>query len=124
MTAYAKQIAGAKRSIAKKGETCVWQKPASADPAAQPWRDTKVGEPDDNQVRIAFFPPDGGQMKFAQDNGGVPEGFEVGLMAAVEFEPAVADTIFRSGGDAVTVFKLDRLAPDGEPILWTVWIKR
>lgn len=124
MTAYAKQIASAKRSIAAKGELCVWTKPAPRDPAAKKWRDQRSGLPPENTVRIAWFPPNSVQNKFAQDNGGVPEGFEVGLMAAVSFEPEVGDPIFRSGGDSVVVWKLDPLKPDGEPIIWEVWVKR
>jgi hypothetical protein len=124
MTAYARQIASAKASIAKKGELCVWEKPAARDPAAKPWRDLRSGAADPNSVKIAWFQPDQQQFKFAQDNGGVPEGFEIGLMGAVSFTPEQGDPIFRSSGDQVTVWKLESLAPDGEPILWTVWIKR
>jgi hypothetical protein len=124
MTVYARQIASAKRAIAAKGQECVWAKPAERDPASKPWRDVRAGEPPEATVRIAWFPPDQQQFKFAQDNGGVPEGFEVGLMGAVDFEPALTDPIFRSGGDSVIVWKLESLAPDGDPIIWTVWVKR
>lgn len=124
MTVFARQIASAKRQIAAKGQLCIWEKPASRDPAAKPWRDVRSGAPDPNNVPILWTPPNQQQFKFAQDNGGVPEGFEVGLMAAVPFTPEVGDPIMRSGGDSVTVWKLESLAPDGEPILWTVWVKR
>jgi hypothetical protein len=125
MTAYDRQIAGALRSIAAKGEICLWEKPADADPAAQPWREVREGEPPDPiQCTIAWFPPDQQQMKFAQDNGGIPEGFEIGLMGAVEFEPLVGERILRSRGDSVVLWKREQLSPDGEPILHTLWIKR
>jgi hypothetical protein len=53
-----------------------------------------------------------------------PKASKSGLWARFRFEPEVGDPIFRSGGDSVTVWKMESLAPDGEPILWTVWVKR
>ena len=121
---YDRQIASAKRAIAAKGQECVWEKAASRDPSAKPWRDVRQGAPTPHIVKVAWFPPDGGQMKYAQDNGGVPEGFEIGLMGAVDFEIAIGDPVYRSGGDSVTVWKVDTLAPDGSAILHTLWVKR
>lgn len=126
MGPYDRAISAARRLIAKYGEACVWRKPADQDEDAEPWRDVREGDPDDNNVRIAWFPP-GGQLAFLAALGGteVPAGVELGLMeGGVPFEPLVSDTLLRTGGVKVEITKIDRLAPDGTPVLYTIWIAR
>lgn len=135
---YAVAIASAQRLIAAKGQACVWRKPAPLDDAADAWRDVRDGEPTDADVSIAWFAPRDlgrGTEQFLSQLAGmsidVPEGVEIGLMAAVEFEPLPSDTIVRgvtaatvADETAVSIISIDRLAPDGTPILYFVKVKR
>lgn len=122
---YERQIASALRQIAAKGQACVWHKPAADDPSADSWRDVRDGEPPVHDVKIAWFPPDMETQRFlANTSEGVPVGFEMGYMGAVEFEPLIGERVERASGEFVTVFKIDTLKPDGSPILHTLWVKR
>ncbi len=124
--AYDRAIASALRMIEAKGQACAWHKPADADPAADSWRDVRTGDPEGPfDVSIAWFPPALQTMRYlANSPDGIPEGFELGYMGAVEFEPVNGERIERTTGEFVTVFNIDRLAPDGTPILYTLWVKR
>lgn len=131
---YAGAIAAAKRLIAAKGQACLWRKPAPEDVTADEWRDVRDGEPTDVEVRIAWFTPRDlgrGSEQFLQALAGtsidVPEGVEIGLMAPVEFEPLTSDTILKGtdpDGIEIAIQTIDRIAPDGTPILYFVKVKR
>lgn len=130
---YAGAIATAQRLIAAKGQACLWRKPAPLDETADDWRDVREGDPIDAPVRIAWFTPRDlgrGSEQFFQALAGasidVTEGVEVGLMAAVEFEPLPSDTILKGTdpeGVAIAIQSIDRIAPDGTPILYFVKVK-
>jgi hypothetical protein len=125
---YSRAIASALRLIEAKGEACIWHKPADQDPAAKPWRDQRTGEPVEHDVSIAWFSPRDlgmGTEAFLAAIGGteVPQGFEIGLMGAYDFEPLATDTIERGEGRMVSPTSIDRLAPNGEPILYFVKVK-
>lgn len=125
---YTRQIASAKRSIASKGEACTWNKPAPEDADAAPWRDVRDPDADPLEfpVRIAWFSPRDlgrgtGEFLAAIMGTEVPEGVMIGLMAGGQgFEPTDADTITRADGSTVEPMSIDRLAPDGTPILYFV----
>lgn len=128
---YAATIALAKRMIAAKGEACVWSKPAPVDPSADEWRDVRAGSPAVFPVSIAWFTPKDlgrGRDEFLSALKGnsvdVPEGVEIGIMAATTFEPLASDTIVRTGGKVAHIVEIDRIAPDGSPILYFVKVKR
>lgn len=125
MGQFDRAIASARRLIAKYGEACVWRKPADPDDAADAWRDVRDGDPTDVDVKIAWFPP-GGQLAFlaAMTDTEVPAGTELGLMAPGDFEPLASDVLLRTGGVEAEITKIDRLAPDGTPVLYTIWIAR
>lgn len=130
MGVYDRQIASAARAIATKGEACVWKLPAPADTDAAPWRDVRDGVPTDKDVSIAWFSERDlgrGSSEFAALLAGteVPQGCEVGLMAGgLDFEPLESHTIVRSDTKTYEIEKLDRLAPNGTPILFYVTVKR
>lgn len=128
MGQFDRAIASARRLIDKYGEACVWRKPAAPDEDvqdAEPWRDVREGDPTDVDVKIAWFPP-GGQLAFlaAISDTEIPAGTELGLMAPGDFEPLASDVLLRTGGVEAEITKIDRLAPDGTPVLYTVWIAR
>lgn len=131
---YERAIASALRMIAAKGQACLWRKPAPLADAADPWRDVRDGEPTDAPVSIAWFAPrdlgmgtEGFLQALAGHSIDVPEGHEIGLMSAVDFEPLTSDTIVKGTdpeGAETAITSIDRLAPDGTPILYFVKVKR
>lgn len=79
-------------------------------------------------IRIAFFSPRdlgmGSEMFLALlKDTEVPVGTEIGLMTgAVPFTPLADATIVRTTGE-IAIDSLDRLAPNGLPILYFVKVK-
>ncbi len=130
---YERQIASARRSIAAKGQACIWRKPAALDTDADAWRDVREGEPTDNPCSIAWFAPRDlgrGSETFLSALAGksldVPEGYQIGLMAATDFEPLPSDTIIKGTDDEgaeIAITSIDSLAPDGTPIIYFVKVK-
>ncbi len=130
---YERQIATTRRLIAAKGQACLWRKPAPEDNGAAPWRDIRDGSPTDAPVSIAWFSPRDlgrGSENFLQALAGhsvdVPEGFQIGLMGAVDFVPLTSDTIVKgtdAEGAETAIVTIDILAPDGTPILYFVKVK-
>lgn len=122
---YERQIATAKRLIAAKGRSCVWSQMGSGTPAdpAKPW---KPGEdtPDEYPVNIVFLPQSQG-MAFLRSLGetDVPIGDDFGLMPAVDFVPTQRAEIYAADGVTLlrNVHSFNVLAPDGEPILYTLY---
>lgn len=117
-TEYQRQIATAKRMIAKKGAAVTWRSITDPTPVVgQPWKDGTSGDVD-YDVKILFLPA-GQRLKFAALAAGndIPEGVELGYMASVDFVPSVRDSIIR-GGVELRVTSIDPLQPDGTPILY------
>jgi hypothetical protein len=128
MGTFDRQIATAKRLIAKYGEDCLWQKPGEKDDAVKPWVGSSVEPPDPVPVKIAFF-PNGGDNSLAAviamlGDSDVNVASEYGLMAAVDFDPATSDTLTDSNNNNVEIVKMTPLRPNGEVILWKIWIER
>jgi hypothetical protein len=125
---YSGAIATALRLIAAKGGACVWRKPGAHDSGAEDWRDVRSGSPDDHDVKIAWFRPRDlgyGRTEFLRSipDTEIAEGFEVGLMAGgTDFEPELTDVVVRNSVPSEIGY-LDRLAPDGTPVVWFVWVK-
>lgn len=126
MTVYARPIATAQRLIAKYGQAVDWyctsegfttddNVVAGADeisPKSIP--DVPKG------TRIAFFPPDREQEKSLMQNGiEVTKGHVIGYMAQVAFVPSDKDYVLRNGVK-LDVEEIEILAPDGNPILYTI----
>ena len=123
---FERQIATAKRLIEKYGEDCLWQQPGERDPDAKPWHGSNENAPDPTPVKIAFF-PNGGDMAAviaALGDTDATVASEYGLMSAVDFDPATSDTLTDSAGNNVEIVKMTPLRPNGEIILWKLWIER
>lgn len=126
MGVFDRQIATAKRLIAKYGEDCLWQQPGERNPAVKPWRGSNDDPPEPHPVKIAFF-PNGGELGAVLVALGDTEqviASEYGLMAAVDFEPATSDVLTDSSGGIVEIVKATPLRPNGEIILWKIWVER
>jgi hypothetical protein len=124
---YNSAIATAERLIAKFGASCVWSKPAEADGTGDPWRDERTGMPEDFDVSIAFFSAKdlgyGTTLALAAMAGTeVPDHNQMGLMAGGQaFDPELTDTL-TFGEDTIDVTKIDKLAPNGTPVLYFLWL--
>ncbi|WLJ71191.1 hypothetical protein [Sphingomonas phage Birtae] len=124
MGVYDRQVASAKRMIAAKGAKCVWVQPAAEEggDAWNPQPAEPIRHPD---ISIAFFSPRDlgrGSAEFLSALRGteVPTSSEIGLMAGgLDFEPSDADVIERWDG-VKGIKSIDRLAPNGEAILYFV----
>lgn len=122
MGQYDALIATAKRLIAQKGQAVTWKSigDAVADDPNKPWEPASQTVTD-YAVNIAFLPINLSSRKFTQAIAGtdIPIGTEKGYMGAQSFEPKIKDTILR-GTQTLTVLSIDRIAPDGSQILYTL----
>ncbi|AJD83166.1 head-tail joining protein [Paracoccus phage vB_PmaS-R3] len=122
---YERQIATAKRLIAAKGRSCVWSQMGSGTPGdpSKPW---KPGEatPDTFPVNIVFLPESQTTLAFLRTLGDtdIAVGEDYGLMPAVDFVPTQRAEIYAADGVTLlrNVLRYNVLAPDGDPILYTV----
>lgn len=124
-------IATAQELIDEFGQECFWQKPAPVDSEAVPGYPTDGEQPDPIPCKIAFFSGrdlNRGTFEFLQQMGlslEVPDNGEIGLLAGgISFTPELTDTLRRGAADAaeVSIDKIDRLAPNGTPILYYVTV--
>lgn len=122
-------IATAQELIAEFGQDCWWQKPAPVADNSVPGYPTDGALPDAVPCKIAFFSArdlNRGTFEFLQQMGfslEVPDSGEVGLLAGgIDFTPEMTDTLRRGAEDAdeCSIDKIDRLAPNGVPILYYV----
>lgn len=123
MGVYDASIAAAKRMIAAKGAECVWRRETAAE-GGDAWN-PQPGAPLEWPCSIAFFSPKdlgrgSGDFIAALRGTEVPTSKEVGLMAGgLAFEPSADDVIERWDG-VKGIETIDRLAPNGEAILYFV----
>lgn len=125
---FDEDVATARELIDLYGVACDWQKPAPLVETV-PGYPTVGNLPDPVRVKIVFFSPRdlgrGGEAFMALLAGTeVPTTGEIGLMAGgLSFSPAVSDSLIRdpdSAKEPLTITKIDRLAPNGLPILYYV----
>lgn len=123
MGVYDRQIATAKRLIAAKGAACEWIIPV-AEEGGDAWN-PQPSEPIRKPVSIAFFSPKdlgrgSGDFIAALRGTEVPTSKEIGLMAGgLDFEPSADHSIERWDG-VKAIETIDRLAPNGEAVLFFV----
>lgn len=122
MGVYDRQIATAKRLIAKFGQSVTWRVVAdgTVSDADRPWLETPA-TPTDYTVAIAFLPLERQFQELLRYIKGaeVATGSIYGLMGAVTFTPSLRDVVLRSAKE-YRIRSIDELAPNGEPILYTV----
>jgi hypothetical protein len=131
VSVYDEDIETARELIEEFGQECFWQKPTPAGEGGTPGYPAEGGEPPDPiRCKIAFFPPrelGRGTMEFLEALRGteVPAGREIGLMeGGVPFTPENVDMIRRGSAtaDPVAIERIDRLAPNGDPVLYYVTV--
>lgn len=120
MSVYDNQIATALRLIEAKGMAVTWQSLVNGTPAEsdKPWNPGEAVETE-HSVSIVFLPMDKDTKKYSQNESDtdIGKGYEKGLMGQVNFTPRIKDTVLR-GTETLTVKDFDRLAPNGEIILY------
>jgi hypothetical protein len=128
---YDRQIATALKLVTKFGQKATWIQNSNVDDAITPWlvsADTASYE-----VNIAFLPYQRINHDFLAYLGKteVPTGTIVGYMpgSGLSFLPALRDIVMRQDigtgtTDTYRIDDIDRLAPNGQNILWTVYFKR
>lgn len=125
---FDEDIQAAAELIATYGADCHWQKPAPA-VEDEPGYPTQGDAPDPVACKIAFFR--GKDVGYAAEafmamltGTEVPTSGEVGLMAGnVSFTPELTDTLIRNPGTEdlpLTIKSIDRIAPNGTPVLYFI----
>lgn len=130
MTVFARQLARATLAIQAKGEACTWTKTGadvSGDPT-KPWEPT-TSQDGGHAVSIVWVPEAAAinpALWAQQENSAlnIPGGWKFGLMHAVNFTPDENDIITCSNGSKWTVDRVDPLAPDGTPLLYTIRVRQ
>ena len=125
---YDDDIATAQELIAEFGQECFWQKPAPVTDDSVPGYPVVGDLPPLIPVKIAFFSGrdiNRGTFEFLSMMPGmeVPDNGEIGLLAGgLTFEPENTDTLRRGAADAdeTSIESIDRLAPNGTPVLYYV----
>lgn len=123
MGQFDRAIATAKKLIAKNGQSVKWRvvrEGAPVDPS-KPWKPSAPISNVEHDVFVCFLPVDKEMREFIRYIRGseVATGSEMGLMGAVAFEPSQKDVVIRNGIE-YRIKSIDRLAPNGDPILYTV----
>lgn len=125
---FDEDIQAAAELIAEYGADCLWQKaaPIIEGDAGYPTQGPKPGP---IPCKIVFFSPRdvgrGGEVFMALLAGTeVPTSSEIGLMAGgISFTPDGSDTIIRNPATenlSMTIKEIDRLAPNGTPVLYYI----
>lgn len=123
MTVYARQIATAKRLIAKYGATCTFRRlPDAPQDADKPWLVTSQGSQQSFAgIKVCILPYSRINRESQQQIGGteIQFGDFQGLMASQTFVPTLTDLIVQNG-KTYRIKKITTLAPDGTDILYTM----
>lgn len=135
MAGYERQVASAKRMIAKRGQAVSWlvRSVGTTDPdevpGASKWRPKNVPgvDPVERPVVIAFLPLEEKQREALRGRGiADTSGMEQGFMAQVPFSPNQKDAVLRDGR-TLPIESIDIIAPNGtaptDVILYTVIFK-
>lgn len=120
MGVFDRQIATAKRLIAKYGETVTWNRYGESVPEEtdEPWNATDI-DPIQTPVKVAFFPTGSSisQLIRFMKNSDITTGNELGYMAQVPFVPSAKDTLTRKNGSEYRIKSIDPLDPNGEGVI-------
>lgn len=116
------QIASAIRMIEKYGQEIEWRQTSEGVPVdpSKPWLGNETVHSTHNPS-IVFLPTSRENMALirALSETTIRTGSLIGLMGAVDFKPDDTDTVKR-GDEVLTISYIDTLAPNGEPILYTI----
>jgi hypothetical protein len=120
---FDKQIKSALRLISKNGQLVTWRIVSEVKNTSSPWEsDSQVLV--NNTVSICFLPVNIKTLESLtlKKDMEIPEGCVLGYMGAVPFTPNLNDVVIRAGVK-LSVFYIDKLAPNGQNILYTLLLK-
>ena len=120
---FDKQLLSAQKMLSKYGQACTLRKITNGTPdPAKPWEPVTPTTAD-SLVKIAFFPNTRANNEFLHYIPGteVPAGVEVGYLAGDAPTPSLQDLIVR-GGKTCSILSVDRIAPNGEIVLYILGI--
>lgn len=123
MARYDEDIAGAQEAIRDDGMPVVWVQTLDPVNAGDEVMPTTGFVPVEHPARMVFFPiglvtARSLSYRFGTD---VPIGSEYGLLAGgIAFEPSLRDYVIR-GTETLTIAHIDKLAPNGQAVLYTVY---
>jgi hypothetical protein len=125
MGQFDRQIALAQRLIKKYGEPCLWEPtgtPTTADPT-KPWISADAAPVTPTPVSILFKRDN--QDVFARLTAGsnIESGGQKAIMAANSIVPSMTDSVVRSDGTKLALQSIDKLAPNGQVIVWFLVFK-
>lgn len=119
MAMYDRQIATAKRLIKKYGVPTPVTYITITENSDKPWETTEVSSIE--TVPVCFLPVDSGTMRTLSMTPGteVPKGAVLAYMGAVGFKVDLTTTL-QYDGRTWSIYWMDKLAPNGRPILYTM----
>jgi hypothetical protein len=122
MTVYDAQIASARSAIERKGGLATWRK-FSVTAGTHDWNEGSGTTPfTDYQVRVVVLPYDLESASTLIIDGAVRRLTNYALLAAQDFVPDIRDLLITALGEYKPV-KIDVLAPDFAPILYTIGLE-
>ena len=123
MGRYDRPIATAQRMLKDSGKLVTWRIVRNGSPAdaGKPWKPTQPVLQDEHYINICFFPLDKQQRETYHylKNSEVPATAMMGYMGAVAFSPSLKDIVIYDGKELM-IDSIDILAPNGQPILYTL----
>lgn len=119
MAMYDRQVKTAKRLIAKFGAPVVVKNKTITPNPVKPWE--TIENVSQHTVPVCFLTLDSAALKTLSITPGteVPKGASLALMGAVNFEVSLTTT-FEHDGKTWAMYWMDKLAPNGRPILFTM----
>ena len=121
MARFDRQIATALKLIKKNGQVVTWRSKTSSPPdPSKPWKPVETSSTD-TAVDICFLPATKQTLEFLGLTE-VPVGCVIGLMGQVSFNPSLSDIVIRDGAQ-LRIESIDKLAPNGQNILYTMVFK-
>ena len=120
---FDKQLLSAQKMLSKYGQACTLRKISNGTPdPAKPWEPVTPTTVD-SSVKIAFFPNSRANNEFLHYLPGteIPASIEVGYLAGDAPAPTLQDLIIR-GGETCSILSVDRIAPNGEIVLYILGI--
>ena len=120
MARFDRQIATAKRLIAKNGQDVYWRVVRNVENVSEPWKPSAT-DTEDIPVKICFLPDTKEQRETVRyiAETEVAAGSVIGLMGQVDFEPSSKDVVIRDGVEC-RIKTVNILSPNGQIVLYTI----
>jgi hypothetical protein len=123
MGEYDRSIIRTLAVIKRKGQLVTWRQLNRTPDISEPWKVTSAQVDKTPSVLFLTVNKETREtLHYMRDSNELKDGAVVGLMGAVDFTPALADVVIRNGKQ-LNIASIDTLAPNGQPILYTIEFK-